>query len=561
MDSARNMFNGYISNHRIVVGTAVYTSSTFTPPTLPLTSIPNTRSLFSSPNSSQLVQDFSTVSNTTTNVGGVIGTGLNPFATVGSVQFNGSSQYLTAPSSSTLWTFGTGAFTIECWIYPTVLSLSSGAIVSNWVSPSGSYVTGQWVFNCDNTSSGQLAFIWAISSAAVSSINSGSSLPTLNAWNHVAVVRSGTTITIYLNGVSVGSGTMSTSLGATGTLVIGAKQVNSPEYYTGYISNVRIVNGVAVYSTNTNFTPPTSPLTVVGTQTSLLLNTPYGTQFIKDFSPNNLSVTSTNATTSTIINPFIGYLGNPASRTGTVQRVSGQGLQVSGSFDEFSMNRGSIQFNGSSQYLTAPANTALSMGTSDFTWELWVYPTTTPSGLSTLSNQFLFGYRSGNDTSPYLTLNSGSGGTNPIILFSGDTTNFLSTTFPALNTWHHIAITRSGTALRMFLNGALVSSTTNSTNFSDANTRYIGAINGTPYYFSGYISNLRIIKGVAVYNTNTNFTPPTQPFSSTDIYSTQTSILLNTVAYRPLNTVDSSLNNFTVTPTASPLPSELNPFQ
>jgi hypothetical protein len=268
-------------------------------------------------------------------------------------------------------------------------------------------------------------------------------------------------------------------------------------------------------------------------------------------------VTNTNVTTSTIINPFIGNLGNPASRTGTVQRVSGQGLQVSGSFDEFSMNRGSIQFNGSSQYLTIPNNAALQLGTGDFTVECWVYFNLLPAS----SSGFISKWASNVGWELYYSGSSASTNPNKFSFYSNTGQLVWSTTSAVLNTWYHVAVTRASGTVRIFINGVQENSVSgNVTNFNETTAITIGAENsGTGLFMNGYITNARIIKGVAVYTTN--FTVPTQPFSSTDIYSTQTSILLNTVAYRPLNTVDSSLNNFTVTPTASPLPSELNPFQ
>ena len=154
------------------------------------------------------------------------------------------------------------------------------------------------------------------------------------------------------------------------------------------------------------------------------------------------------------------------------------------------------------QSLTTPANAAFSFGVGDFTIEAWVYPTATPA-----VNGIIFGFRSGTDTSPYLFWTS----TNQII-FGGDLTNFI-TYSPGLtlNTWTHIAVTRLGTNLRLFLNGIQVSSVSNSTNFSDASTKYIGGINGaTPYYFTGFISNLRVVKGTAVY---TGLFTPSSPLS------------------------------------------------
>jgi hypothetical protein len=126
-----------------------------------------------------------------------------------------------------------------------------------------------------------------------------------------------------------------------------------------------------------------------------------------------------------------------------------------------------------------------------------------------------------------------------------------------LNTWYHIAFVRNGSAATLYINGVSAATASGFINGSTGGGTYIGNESGGTYYFNGYISNLRIVSGVVVYGSA--FTLPRAPLTL-DYYSTQTSLLLNTVAWPPLNLKDSSPNNFTVTPTGSPLPSELNPF-
>ncbi len=83
-----------------------------------------------------------------------------------------------------------------------------------------------------------------------------------------------------------------------------------------------------------------------------------------------------------------------------------------------------------------------------------------------------------------------------------------STTNTAASTWYHVAVTRSGTSLRMFINGILESSATNSSDLV-ASGLNLGLIS-TPYLMNGYIDDFRITKGVARYTAN--FTPPTGTF-------------------------------------------------
>ena len=80
-----------------------------------------------------------------------------------------------------------------------------------------------------------------------------------------------------------------------------------------------------------------------------------------------------------------------------------------------------------------------------------------------------------------------------------------TTTTIGATTWTHVAVCRSGTTTRVFINGVESGSTTTSPNFNSAGGIQIGMIS-TPYYMNGYIDDLRISK-YARYTTN--FTPPT----------------------------------------------------
>jgi hypothetical protein len=283
---------------------------------------------------------------------------------------------------------------------------------------------------------------------------------------------------VFVNGIA--SGTPASNAGALNTNALSvrmARAENTPTSrgISGYVSDLRVTTNSALYVSNFTTSLPTAPLRPL-TNTVLLLN-----------------MTDPAITDTTMMGNLV-TVASVKSTTALVKKY----------------NSTNMYFNGTSDYMTVPANPALSMGSGDFTWEMWVYPLVAPSGTSTLSNQMLFGYRSGNDTSPYLTYNAGAGGTNLNVGFGGDTTTFINSNATlTLNQWNHLAVTRAGTSLIMFINGIIVGSATNSTNFSDTSIRYIGAMNSTPYYFSGYIDDLRITKGVARYTAS--FQPPTIP--------------------------------------------------
>lgn len=88
---------------------------------------------------------------------------------------------------------------------------------------------------------------------------------------------------------------------------------------------------------------------------------------------------------------------------------------------------------------------------------------------------------------------------------------------PTLNQWYHIAVARSGTSTKMFVNGTQVGSTyTDTTNYVSLSNVYFSRWYGasTTDNLQGYLDEIRISKGTARYTTN--FTSPTEPFVNDD---------------------------------------------
>jgi hypothetical protein len=249
----------------------------------------------------------------------------------------------------------------------------------------------------------------------------------------------------------------------------------------------------------------------------------------------------------------------------TVTRLTSNGVfQASGMFDEVSLNSGSIYFNGSTDYLEVPDNSALELGSGNFTFEAWVYLT----GYSPSYNAYyiaqIFNKDSGSTTRSINFFIGGTSSTWTTIgcnLFSNGTTLVTtSATFSfQLGTWYHVAAVRSGTSLRLYVNGVDVGGGTNSINIQDNSSPFqIGAQSpywtsqGYGYFFTGYISNARVVKGTAVYTAN--FTPPTSPL----LPIANTQLLLSTNPQTPF--VDSSTNNFAITKNGTPKFNTLGPF-
>ncbi len=167
--------------------------------------------------------------------------------------FNGSS-YLEIPDSSD-WDFGGGEFTVECWYYPKSHGGWEG-LVHQW--PSNNYnTTNGW---CLEPVGGTLDFYYCRSASSDLDHATGPStqIP-LNQWNHCAAVRLGNSIRVFLNGTHGGSKSFAGNIqNGTGPLRIGGGCAGAGNV-DGYISNVRVTKGQAVYWNN--FTPSTTELT------------------------------------------------------------------------------------------------------------------------------------------------------------------------------------------------------------------------------------------------------------------------------------------------------------
>ena len=88
-----------------------------------------------------------------------------------------------------------------------------------------------------------------------------------NAWHHIALVSDGTDYDLYLDGSRISSDAGdSVQINSDDTFVIGAELdsgTSTGNYFSGYIDDFRITNGVARY-TGASFTLPTTHLTSTG---------------------------------------------------------------------------------------------------------------------------------------------------------------------------------------------------------------------------------------------------------------------------------------------------------
>jgi hypothetical protein len=169
----------------------------------------------------------------------------------------------------------------------------------------------------------------------------------------------------------------------------------------------------------------------------------------------------------------------------------GGNAQVSTTDPKF--GTGSLLLDGAGDYLQTPAHSSFAFGTGDFTVECWVYPNVVSDndGLFTIGSQL----------NAAVYLNNWTAGTAGS---SGD--NYGAAT---ANSWQHFALTRSGSTLRLFINGTQLGSTSNSANLTN-DQLFIGYYFSSSFAWNGKIDEFRVTKGVARYTAN--FTAPTAAF-------------------------------------------------
>jgi hypothetical protein len=226
-------WKGYISSLRIVKGTAVYTSS-FTPPTSPVTAISGTSMLLNFTNAGIIDQTGNNDIITVGDGSSKISTSVKKFGN-GSFSFGGTGGWLEPRQPNTLLKLGTGDWTFEFWLRLPNTTQSAIWLI-NWNTDPR--------LNLDNAT-----LSWM--TAGTARVTTGSVL-TANTWQHIAVVKYSGNTKIYVDGTQSG-GTYSDSNSYTAT------DMDAIGYhpFTGYIDDFRLTKGYARYTSN--FTAPTGP--------------------------------------------------------------------------------------------------------------------------------------------------------------------------------------------------------------------------------------------------------------------------------------------------------------
>jgi len=438
-----------------------------------------------------------------------------------SLYFDGSGDYLGLPSSSQFAT-GTSDFTIECWYYPVSKVTAYPRIFQVGTAAWGT--SDNWSF-LDRHNSAPTKFAWAcVNLGGNSLLLTSTTTVTDNVWYHVAVTRSGSTFRMFINGIQestyTNSGAVTTSA-STGAWVASAAGANDSTGHA-HIDDLRFTKGVARYTAN--FTPPTGPFSA---------QTPVEPHFFN----NSLLLFGDGTNGSTAI--LDSSINDRAITANGNAQISTTESKFGGS---------SLYFDGTGDFLSTPGNIDFSFD-GDFTIELWIK--TSAFSINTFYRRVV---STGPDIGNALQLLffNGSGASSNISVRSS--IQLINGTIPAATgDWVHVALTRSGTAMKLFVNGTQSGSTATVSTAFTAGSTYgctVGRYQGGNGHFDGYMDDLRITKGVARYTAN--FTPPTESFSSPstnfDQYFFKNSLLLRGAGTNGSTEIlDSSSNAHVVT--------------
>ena len=532
-----NPWQGYISNLRFMNGSSPYGSSNFTPPTSALTPITNTTLLTLQNRKGEGNHRFIDESGTKAIIsrfGNASQGSFSPHSPAGwSGYFDGNGDYLSIAHNTAL-NLSTGNFTIEAWVYWDGVNASSVLLSKDGVSGSSypSYSMG--------IASSKLT-IYLGSGNGISSLqnfSAPSNFP-IGQWVHVAAVKSSSVITLFQNGANVAAATQTATITDGGKALLIGYETGQPtsSYWSGYISNLRILKGTALYSGNT-FTVPTTSLTAVA---NTVLLTCQDNRFKDNSTANSGSGFTVTKVADASIKPFSPFI--------TTKSYSP------------TANGGSLYIDGTGDYLDFNSPPNLTIGTADFTIEFWVY------GLASAA-WWCFDCRPGGD------------GAYPLVYW--DTTSFVyyvntgaritSTPINIVGQWTHVVVSRVSGSTRMFVNGTVQSTVyTDSTSFLSPGTSRprigLNGLNGTGPS-TGYLSGLKVVTGSGV----TSVTVPTAPpsfnantailnnFTNSGIYDSTTRNVIETVGVarannavthfgRPTISFPGALTSYLVTPT------------
>lgn len=294
-----------------------------------------------------------------------------------------------------------------------------------------------------------------------------------NTWYHIAFVRNNDAFYLFVNGVLEASAIAAITYSA-GAFYVGAS-VSGSSSINGWIDEFRVVAGRCDYTAS--FTPRTAP-----------------------FHQSSNAVLLLHADA-----PDMGR--NVIDTSDGVHRVYANfgDAQIDDAQSKFGGT--AIKFDGTGDFVGLDGSSDFAFGSGDFTIDLWYRPAAINIDCS------LYDARPSGVNGDYITVYASSADNKVRLIVSG-TSVITGSTALATGNWYHIALTRSGTSTRLFINGTQEGSTwTDSTVYINAPARPVIGIGNdlSSSAANGWVDELRIVKGIAWWTAN--FTSPSAPWT------------------------------------------------
>ena len=443
-----------------------------------------------------------------------------------SYYFDGSNDYISMPANAD-YAFDTGNFTIDFWIRFTTVKYQYIASAGGPVSSSN--VDGWSIYWYSNT------IKFAAQSGGTGITISPAWAPVANVWYYVAITRSTNTFTIYINGVSIGTGDDSDSIpyNASYTFKLGTSY-DTGNYLAGYLSEFRISKGIVRWTSN--FDPPRAKYhsndsivnsrriaistDIDGTTTSLPVEIDYW-DYINQKAQLWTRVPTVSSGTDTVVtlwysankdeNSMVGHTGSNASKGVwdsnfklvyhmSQSPINGAGCILdstskvlhgtpNGSMDSSDLVTGpvhkALNFDGADDYISTADNSAWDFGTGDFTIDFWANITGWPgiAQASFIGAGDSFWHCSAGDFSSVHKLRFQASGFDTNDGIDIDDYN---------NIWHHITYVRSSGVLKIYWDNTVQENVACTTNITGTGSVYIGKENGGSDILQGSMAEVRI---------------------------------------------------------------------
>ena len=411
-----------------------------------------------------------------------------------SLYFDGTDDYIDCGTDPS-YAMEDGDFTIEFWMYTENQSLGQSEGFLFHIGPRSE--TGN-----NNVPDGGLAayvrnsdgipyLFFDIKNGGSSYTRGGGRVPN-GQWNHISIVRSGSTGYTFVNGTNLSSFSIVGNPYNENDLTLGAYYSISSgtryyyRHFNGYIDDFIITKGVAKYTSD--FTPPNQ-----------------ASYYSDDPNYDNLSIllqgNGQNLSTSIIDS-------SPNNHTGIITAYNGAGISTS----EYKFGGSSLYFDGTDDYIDCGASDAYSFGTGDFTIEFWHY--IVASNQTWYAGGKIFSTINLNN-SPGISLSVYGNPSSGLQFYwqysvGNSSTSFNASMFAPINEWYHVAWGRKNGASLFFVNGEKKFEFTQTYTQADYtnNTLALGKDLQSIYEYMGesYIDDFRITKGVAKYTED--FIPP-----------------------------------------------------